>query len=110
MVKAVQLEVRDKATDLLPNRAAELLIHVSALLGNINDEIRLADLEYAVRLLEELEKDQAANRAKIRAECTPAYVRKREARDTKELALELVRSLKYYLKAKDEERREARMQ
>jgi len=32
-------------------------------------------------------------------------MRKREARDTKELALEMIRSLKYYLRAKEEELR-----
>ena len=110
MVRAIQLEIRDGATDLLPDRAAQLLVELSALLGNINDEIRIADVEYAKTLLAELEKEQAANRARIRAETTPAYLRKREARDTKELAIELIRGLKYYLKAKEEERREARMQ
>ena len=46
---------------------------------------------------------EAANRAKIRAEITPEYARKREARDTKELVVELVRSLKYFLRCKEDE-------
>jgi hypothetical protein len=56
-----------------------------------------------VVLLKHLESEEAANRAKIRAETTPEYQRKREARDTKELAIELCRSLKYFLKAKQDE-------
>jgi len=102
-VHVIQREVRD--TDLLPDRASSLLTQLSALLGNINDEIRAADMDYAVRLLSCLDSEETANRAKIRAETSPEYMRKREARDTKELALEMCRSLKYYLRAKEEELR-----
>ena len=107
MVRQAQREVRD-TPDLLPDRAAELLNILSSLLGNVNDEIREADAEYARVLLAHLESEEAANRAKIRAETTPAFQRKREARDTKELCIELIRSLKYFLRAKEEEMRLAR--
>jgi hypothetical protein len=105
-VKAIQLEVRD--TDLQPDRAAELLVQLTALLGNTNDEIREADANYAIVLLSFLEANEAANRAKIRAETTPAYQRKREARDTKELVVELCRSLKYLIRSNEEAMRLAR--
>ena len=103
MIHEIQVEVRD--TDLLPDRAAELLNKLTALLGNINDEIREADHDYACLLLEHLETEAKANRAKIKAETSQFYMRKREARDVKELALEMIRSLKYYLRAKEEELR-----
>jgi hypothetical protein len=102
MVRLIQVEIRDQP-DLQPDRAAELLNKLTALLGNLNEEIRVADSEFATVLLQHLDSEEAANRAKIRAETTPAYQRKREARDTKELAIELIRSLKYYLKSKREE-------
>lgn len=102
----MQTEVRD--TDLQPDRAAELLTKLTALLGNTNDEIRQADMDYHVVLLKHLESEEAANRAKIRAQTTPEYQRAREAKDTKELVIELSRSLKYYLKAKEEELRATR--
>jgi len=102
-VHVIQREIRD--TDLLPDRASALLVQLSALLGNINNEIRAADMDYAMRLLSCLDTEESANRAKIRAETSPEYMRKREARDTKELALEMIRSLKYYLRAKEEEMR-----
>ena len=102
----MQIEIRD--TDLLPDRAAHLLTMLTALLGNVNDEIREADAAYAGVLLQCLEGEEAANRAKIRAEISPEYQRKREARDTKELVIELVRSLKYFLKAQAEEMRLSR--
>lgn len=102
LVREIQVEIRD-ATDLLPDRAAGLLTKLTALIGNCNDEIREADAAYAVVLLLCLEANEAANRARIRAETMPEYQRKREARDTKELAIELSRSLKYFLKAKSDE-------
>lgn len=104
LIKGMQQEIRD-TPDLLPSRAAELLTKLSALIGNCNDEIREADHAYAVVLLQFLDADEAANRAKIRAETSMPFIRKREARDTKELVIELVRSLKYFLKAKEEEMR-----
>ena len=107
MVRLIQVEVRD-TSDLQPDRAAELMNRLSALLGNCNDAIREADAAYAEVLLKCLDSDEAANRAKIRAETTPEYLRKREARDTKELAVELIRSLKYFVRSKEEEMRLAR--
>jgi len=102
MVRLIQVEVRD-TPDLQPDRAAALMNKLTALIGNLNDEIRAADAAYAEVLLGCLDSDEAASRAKIRAETTPAFHRKREARDVKELAVELVRSLKYFLKAKQDE-------
>jgi hypothetical protein len=106
LVRAAQKELRD--TDVQPDRAAELLVRLTALMGNCNDEIREADADYATVLLSFLESDEAANRARIRAETTPAFRRKREARDTKELVVELCRSLKYLLKSHEEAMRLAR--
>lgn len=106
MVKQMQVEIRD--TDLTPERARVLLTKLTALIGNTNDEIRAADAEYASILLECLNSNEAANRARIRAETSPQYARKREARDTKELVIELCRSLKHYLRSLEEEMRLSR--
>jgi hypothetical protein len=101
MVKAAQTEIRD--TSLSPTRARELLMHLSALLGNCGEEIRAADMQYAVVLLEHLERCEKATHAKMWAETTPEYGRKREAHDTRELIVELTRSLKYYLRSLEHE-------
>lgn len=106
MVAAAQVELRD--SDLAPARARVLLVQLSALLGNCNDEIRRADAAYADVLLQHLDSETKANRARIRAEGTPEFQRKQEARDTKELVIELVRSLKYLLRSIEEEMRLAR--
>lgn len=107
LVKQAQSEIQ-KNPDLLPDRAAELLNLLSSLLGNISDEIRNADMEYAKVLLAALESEEKANRARIKAEISPEYQRKREARDTRELAIELMRSLKYFIKVKQDEYQQTR--
>lgn len=109
LVKSYQREVQQTA-DLLPDRAAELLMKLTALMGNCADEIREADSEYAITLLHLLDTEKKANRARIRAEISPEFRRKQEARDTKELVIELSRSLKYFLRAKSEELQLARHQ
>lgn len=108
LIRAMQKEIA--TGDLLPDRAAELLMKASALMGNVADEIRHADLAYAQVLLHELETSDKANHAKIRAEISPEYQRKREARDTRDLLTEMLRSLKYYLRAKADEYQMARHQ
>ena len=78
---------------------------LTALLGNVTDEVRNAEHEYKLVLLGCLQGDEAANRARIRAEVTPQFQRSREAKDTADLVVEMIRSCKVYLKSLDEEMR-----
>ena len=107
MVTAIQVEVRD-TPDLLPMRASQLLMQGTALIGNVNAEIRDADAKYNLVLLDCLKTEDKANRAKIVAETTPAYARRREARDTLTLLEALIASLKIFIRAQTEEMRLAR--
>jgi hypothetical protein len=95
LIKGMQAEMR---TDLAPVRAREILVQLSSLYGNCMDEARHADHAYAVVLLRFLDADEAASRAKIRAETSLEYLRKREAHDTMALVLESIRSLKVMLR------------
>ena len=108
LIKERQLEVRSQ--DLQPGRAAEILNELSSLIGTINDRIRECDVVYNQVLLKALQSSEKASHAKIGAETTPEYVSKREARDTKEVAIEMIRSLKYFLKAKEDEMRISKYQ
>ena len=101
MVRDIQREVR--GGDLPPDRAREVLNTLTSLIGNCNDEMREADMAYNLVLLQHYDAEETANRAKIRAETTPEYARKREAKDTKELVIEMVRSLKTVLKSQADE-------
>ena len=103
LVHSIQVEVRD--SDLPPVRASELLLKATALLGNVGGEIRAADLEYSKVLLRELETEKRANRARIRSEVSAEYQRKREARDTHVLLVELIRSIRQVLRTQSDEMR-----
>ena len=84
------------------------MMMATALIGNVLDEIRLADAVYASVLLTCLDSSDKASHAKIRAETTSAYARRQEARDARVLLVEMIASLKYFLRVKTEEMRLAR--
>ena len=56
------------------------------------------------------ETELKANRARILAETDESYEAWLEAKDTKDLCLELIRSLKYYLRNREEELRYSGLQ
>ena len=91
--------------NITPDRGAQLDARLSALLGNCFEEIREADLEYNVVLLQMFKVHTKANRAKIEAETTAEFVRRREARDTHTLVLEMIHSLRHLGRVASEEMR-----
>lgn len=91
--------------DLTPMQARDLLVRLTSLLGNALTEVMQADHAYGIVLLKFLESDEAANRAKIRAECSLEYIRKKEAATAHTVLLESIRSLKAYLRSSEEEMR-----
>lgn len=105
-IKAIQIDLRDGA--LTPDMARESLVALTALLGNVADEQRAADSDYKRVLLTCLDGDEAANRARIRAEVSPEYARAKEAKDTYTLVQEMIRSCRAYLRSLDEELRLSR--
>jgi uncharacterized protein (DUF1501 family) len=102
-VRRIQADLRDGA--LTPDMARESLVTLTALLGNVNDEQRVADAAYKLVLLRAMETEQKANRARIVAETSAEYARAREAKDTERLVLEMVRSCRAYMRSLDEEMR-----
>lgn len=92
-----------RSGDLMPVEARGHLQTLTSLLGNCNDEQREADAAYSQVLLGCLNSDEAANRARIRAEITPEYARKREAKDTRDLVVEMIRSLKTVIRSVSDE-------
>ena len=93
--------------DLQPQRAAEILTELSALIGNILDEIQKREVAYNKVLLLSLEVEKSANKAKIQAEVSQEYQDFRTAKNTYEVAKEMIRALKYLLRAKEEEYRQS---
>jgi hypothetical protein len=60
-------------------------------------------VEYNLKLLACYSEEQKANRAKIISQTSEEYIKMREARDAKEVCIEMVRSLKYFLTSKKDE-------
>lgn len=102
----MQVEIRDY--DLTPDRACVLLAKLTAILGNCHAELTDAEIAFNEVLLTHLDSEEAANRAKIRAETTPEYRRKREASDTAKLVIALTQSLKTIIRHQGEEMRLSR--
>jgi hypothetical protein len=102
-IKAIQAQLAGEG--LTPPVARESLVRLTALLGNCTTEQRAADHEYKLVLLGCMAGGEPANRARIRAEVSEQYQRSREAKDTVDLVLEMIRSLKVYTKSLDEEMR-----
>lgn len=105
-IRKIQADLRDGA--LTPDMARESVVQLTALLGNVGDELREADHEYKLVLLGAMRSEDKANRARIVAETSQQYVRAREAKDTERLVIEMVRSCKAYLRSLDEEMRLSR--
>lgn len=105
-IRAIQREMRDGA--LSPDMAREHLMTLTALIGNVCDELREADHDYKVVLLAAFEKERKANRAQMVAETSDEYVRLREARDTEKLVDQMIVSCRTYLRSLDTEMRLAR--
>lgn len=104
MIHDLQVEVRDN--DVTPVRATEIISTLSALLGNVNDNIAARQMLYNKVLLSLLDASKTAAKARMQAECTPEYESLLEAKNTRELVMEMMRGLKYLVKAKLEEMRE----
>jgi hypothetical protein len=101
MVHDAQRELM--AGDVTPQRGRELLVRLTALLGSVLVEMREADAAYAVVLLGYLDSDEAASRARIRAETSPEYARKRTAYDTRTIVVEMIRGLKASIRSLSDE-------
>jgi len=103
LVKGIQTQLRD--TSMTPELARTALVQLTALLGSIGDEVRISDVDYKKVLLKALQSGGAANRARIEAECSPEFLRYREAKDVQEQAKQMVVTCRAYLRSLDEEMR-----
>lgn len=107
MVRRLQLEA-SQVDQLTPTRASEVLVALTALYANIRDELRESEFAYNAVLLSHLDAEEAASRARIRAQNSDAYRRMRVAKDAEVTVIELIRTLKSYTRTAQEEMRLAR--
>lgn len=106
MVHVIQVELR--GGDVLPSRARELLMTLTSLMGNCQIEVTRSEMAFTAVFAGCLDSEGKANRARIRAEMTPEYQAKEDARNTLTLVVEMIRSLKVILRSLEEEIRLAR--
>ncbi len=104
MVRAIEREVLESA-ELSPARAAELGNQLSVLNASATREVTEAELAYKCVLLGAMRSEEKANRARIVAETTPQFRRYREAKDCRDTCVEIIRSLRAFLRNAGEEMR-----
>lgn len=88
-------------------RVGEVAAQLSALLGNIDEEGRAAEMAYNRIFAKCLDEHEKVNRAEVQAKLTPEYERLREAQGTEKVTLEMIRSLR---RLQDTAREQMRLQ
>lgn len=88
---------------LSPADVRDNLLLLTALLGNVIDEHRVADHAFHVLVAAHIEAGNSVASAEARARTSQQYVRSREAADAERLTLELIRSSKIFLTSLDNE-------
>lgn len=96
-----------KDDSLLPHQLADILVRLTGLYPSIVQEVTASDIAFKAVLLAELQQEQAASRARIKAENSEAYRRWRGAKDLESICVEAIRTYKKVLQTKSEEKRQA---
>lgn len=100
-------ELRD-IDSLSPTKASEELVSLSSLLASLLKHISEADFWYRIKLKDMLLEHGTAAKAKIHAEASPEWNSVNEAKAQQIALIEMIRSLKFYIKASSEEMRESK--
>jgi hypothetical protein len=95
LVRGIQQQLA--SGNMTPDRASTLRLQLSALIGNCSEEIRFCRGAYAEVKRDALRTEKVKNRADVLAETTTQFQLLEEARDTKELVVEMGRALRDYL-------------
>lgn len=99
-IKAVE-ELIEKGVG--PTEMAAKLVRLSSLLSLINAKITEADIEYRKRRNEILDRCNSVAQAKVKVEATEEWGMLQKLLNKKEALFELIRSVKYYIKAAGQE-------
>lgn len=94
-----------KVEDMHAGEASEILVELSALMGNVTTEIQQAQKAYTLKLIELLDDSgMPVAKAKILAEGTDEWDRLETAKGLEKVIIETSRSLKYYIRVKGDEK------
>lgn len=102
---AVKLKECGDIESLGPHRAAELLVELSSLLASTSKECVDRKSWYAILKMNLLKEHGTASKANIYAEASEEFKQYLEAEELRKVIIEAQRSIKYYLRVNEEERR-----
>lgn len=102
-IAEIQAELAEGS--LSPLVAREALIQLTAYYASCSQAFTAADLLYKSVLRDCLVRHETAAQARIMAEGSSEYRQLREAQDAQRSALELIRSVKAYMRSMEEEQR-----
>jgi hypothetical protein len=108
-------EIRNELRDTPPADAmacSEYLVKLSAIYGNVNDEIGRTEALHHQNMAQMLDTDPTVGveKLKIKAQALPAYIDLQTAKRLSELTKELINSLKYRSRALENEWRQSSQQ
>jgi hypothetical protein len=94
-----------EADTLSPEEASQRAISLTALLASINAELAQKESEYKVVLFSLLGGSKSVAEAKLKAEAQPEFLAWKEREVWRESCLEMVRTLKSFVRNATEERK-----
>jgi ATP-dependent exoDNAse (exonuclease V) alpha subunit len=101
LIDDIEAEARD--CDVLPSRAAEMTVRLTALYASVLEELTKRKMAYN-RILADLQTiEEASSRAKVRAQATPEYEALLAVECMEKSTLQLIQALKVLAKVKVEE-------
>ena len=104
-IATLQAEVLETA-DLSPVRASQILVELTALYFSVTTQLRESEFTYnVIEAAQTRIEDGIVARGKAKAKLTEEYKAWRTWRDTERTTLELIRSLKVYMRTQAEEMR-----
>jgi hypothetical protein len=93
-----------QSTNLSLDEASQIMVELSSLLGNINEEIREAERIYLNKFADMLNTPElSVARATILIKITPEYQRWDKAKGYEKFTLEMIRALKHRCRALHDE-------
>lgn len=107
-VNSFRNELLNSETDA--NRLAEILVQLSALSGNVANEIIEREFEYSKIYNLLIGSDITAAKAKVTMSATPEYLAYKKAKAVGDMVTQMIGSIKYLIKVKENEYRNSKTQ
>lgn len=88
---------------LSPKEASDIIVRLSAIMGNYSDALLDKQMAFNEKKAECLEKIKSVAKAQVMAECSKEYRDFQEIKGERENIVEMIRSLKYYMRSMEDD-------